>query len=415
MNNRLWCLVGALVMVLASLAGCAARGSDVSRGKGSGADVELILFLTADGFRTDYVDWYHPPAMERLIAGGARVQGARSVFPANTTPNMTSLATGAYPRTTGVANNNQYVAELDIIQGGPRAEGIRTIAGMLADAGWTPAAISHFVMQNRGIPEDLYFQVETYGYDVAAGANVADKAIELINEGRANFIAINFGFTDSIGHRHGPQSEETKAAVLAVDEAIGRIVATLERKGLLERTLIVMTADHGMTAIESKNASMEPAVALREAGFKVATSQQELAEDTEIVVLKGGVRLVYFRKALAPGQEQRVMAALSAIEGVEVLDRDRLRELNCHPQLSGDLIVHPLPGYTIEGAGGVGGQHGRFTEANPVLFFHGPGIRKGVVVERSENVDIVPTILKVVGVTPDATVDGRPIQGALAR
>jgi hypothetical protein len=160
---------------------------------------------------------------------------------------------------------------------------------------------------------------------------------------------------------------------------------------------------------------MEPAAALRQAGFKVATSQEEIAEDTELVVVKGGVRLIYFRKSLTHEQEKRVMAALSAIEGVEVLDRERLRELNCHPQLSGDVIVHPLPGYTIEGAGSTGGQHGRFTEANPVLFFHGPGIRQGVVVERSENVDIVPTILEVVGVAPDATVDGRPIKGVLAR
>jgi arylsulfatase A-like enzyme len=203
--------------------------------------------------------------------------------------------------------------------------------------------------------------------------------------------------------------------VLAIDTAIGRIVEALEQNGMLEKTLITMNSDHGMSAIESQNASMEPAAALRQAGFKVATTQEEIAEDTELVIIKGGVRLIYFRKALTPAQEKRVMTALSAIEGVEVLDRERLRELNCHPQLSGDVIVHPLPGYTIEGAGSIGGQHGRFTEANPVLFFHGPGIRKGVVVERSENVDIVPTILAVVGVTPDATVDGRPIQGALTR
>ena len=49
-----------------------------------------ILFLTADGFRTDYVEWYNPTNIKQLIAEGVRVIHAKNVFPTVTTPNMTS-------------------------------------------------------------------------------------------------------------------------------------------------------------------------------------------------------------------------------------------------------------------------------------------------------------------------------------
>lgn len=374
---------------------------------------EFLLFITSDGFVSEYVEWYSPPNILELIEGGTRVLDARPVFPTNTTPNMASLMTGAYPKTTGVANNNQYDRGLDRIVGGVRPQ-IKTIGHMLQDAGWTTSAISHFVLETRGVDDDLYFTMPTYEVDTAAPGEIAKKATELIRERRAQFLAINFGMTDTVGHRNGPHSDEIEAMVLAVDAAIGEILGALKEEGLYEKTLITVNADHGMSEHADKQASMEPAEALRQAGFSVATNQGELEEDTEIVVITGGVRLVYFRKELSEEQMATAMAALEAIEGAEIMGRERLDELHCHPELSGDLIIHPLPGYTMSHAGNPGGLHGRLTEADPILLFHGPGIRRGATVERAENVDIVPTLLHLVGVPPAETVDGTVITGALA-
>src|ERR1044072_1206612 len=79
-----------------------------------------ILFLTADGFRTDYIERFDPPHLKQLIAEGVRVTHGKNVFPTVTTPNMTSLVTGSYPRTTGIACNSQYVKEADRIVEHPR-------------------------------------------------------------------------------------------------------------------------------------------------------------------------------------------------------------------------------------------------------------------------------------------------------
>lgn len=406
-----------LMFAVATPIFAAADGPDSSpaaaSASGASGDIEYILFITSDGFVSEYVEWYSPPNILELIAEGTRVLDAQPVFPTNTTPNMASLLTGAYPKTTRVANNNQYDRELDRIVGGARPQ-IKTIGHMLQEAGWTTAAISHFVLETRGVEDDLYFYLPTYVLDTDAPKELANQTVELIMEDRARFIAVNFGMTDTVGHRYGPHSEEIREMVLAVDAAIGEILAALEEKGIREKTLITVNSDHGMSEHADKQASMEPAEALRQAGFNVATNQGELEEDTEIVVLAGGVRLVYFRQEFSEERMAVAMEALEAIEGAKVMGRERLDELHCHPELSGDLIIHPLPGYTLSHAGAPGGLHGRFTEADPVLLFHGPGIRRGATVERANTVDIVPTLLHLVGVPAAETVDGSVILEALA-
>src|SRR6187455_2096332 len=89
---------------------------------------KYILFLTADGFRSDYIEWYQPTNLQQLIAKGVRIKNAQNVFPTVTTPNMTALITGAYPRTTGIACNAQYVREEDKIIRSPRTLAAETIA-----------------------------------------------------------------------------------------------------------------------------------------------------------------------------------------------------------------------------------------------------------------------------------------------
>src|SRR5438132_9811911 len=101
-----------------------------------------------------------------------------------------------------------------------------------------------------------------------------------------------------------------------------------------------------MSAFEKKQVSVDPATALKNAGFKVATSERQLDSETQIIVIDAGVRLVYFRKPLTDDEKQKVRKVLSAIEGAEVLDRKKLDALGCHDNRSGDLIVSPLPGFT---------------------------------------------------------------------
>ena len=62
------------------------------------------------------------------------------------------------------------------------------------------------------------------------------------------FSWFTLNLTDSIGHYGGPHSEIGRAAIRDTDARMGEIVAEIEQRGVLDRTAIVMCADHGMQA-----------------------------------------------------------------------------------------------------------------------------------------------------------------------
>ena len=59
------------------------------------------------------------------------------------------------------------------------------------------------------------------------------------------FIFAYFPACDKVGHRFGMGSTEYRQAIRNVDEQIGRICRGLERAGVLDSTLLVLTTDHG--------------------------------------------------------------------------------------------------------------------------------------------------------------------------
>ncbi len=60
------------------------------------------------------------------------------------------------------------------------------------------------------------------------------------------FAFCSFALTDSAGHEGGPHSDEVRAAVRESDERLGRLLGAVERRGVLDRTAVVLVADHGM-------------------------------------------------------------------------------------------------------------------------------------------------------------------------
>jgi predicted AlkP superfamily pyrophosphatase or phosphodiesterase len=65
----------------------------------------------------------------------------------------------------------------------------------------------------------------------------------------ADLVLLNFKTIDFVSHQYGPDAPETRAAVIAVDEGLGRLVAALEAKAGRDRTLVIVTSDHGMPAL----------------------------------------------------------------------------------------------------------------------------------------------------------------------
>jgi phosphonoacetate hydrolase len=62
------------------------------------------------------------------------------------------------------------------------------------------------------------------------------------------FCWVNLSVTDVAGHAAGPHSGLARAAIRDSDGRIGEVLVAVERAGILDRTAVVVLADHGMQA-----------------------------------------------------------------------------------------------------------------------------------------------------------------------
>ncbi len=76
-----------------------------------------------------------------------------------------------------------------------------------------------------------------------------------------------FALTDAVGHDYGPHDGAMLDALVETDRRVGRIMSLLAERGLLESTLFVLTADHGMAPIDTELAANQVQAVL-DAGLK---------------------------------------------------------------------------------------------------------------------------------------------------
>jgi len=72
------------------------------------------------------------------------------------------------------------------------------------------------------------------------------KAEKLGQGKRTDFMAISFSVTDYIGHVFGPSSLEAEDNVLRVDRLLADLFRFIDEQIGLDKTLIIVSADHGM-------------------------------------------------------------------------------------------------------------------------------------------------------------------------
>ncbi len=77
---------------------------------------------------------------------------------------------------------------------------------------------------------------------------------------------------DAAGHDYGPHHEGLRAALDETDLRVGRVLAMLEERGLLDTTLFVLTSDHGMAATDVSLAA-NPVGLLPREGMKAHVSE----------------------------------------------------------------------------------------------------------------------------------------------
>jgi predicted AlkP superfamily pyrophosphatase or phosphodiesterase len=79
-------------------AGVASRSAEVSE--------EVLILVSLDGFRWDYMDWPEAAHVRALAAHGVCAQGLIPVFPSKTFPSHYTTVTGLHPGHHGIVSNH---------------------------------------------------------------------------------------------------------------------------------------------------------------------------------------------------------------------------------------------------------------------------------------------------------------------
>lgn len=217
-----------------------------------------ILVITMDTTRYDHLGCFgslytRTPNIDRLGKGGVRFMQAIAPAPI-TMPSHSAIFTGTYPIFHGVRNNGTFrLADSNI-----------TLAEVLKEHGFqTGAVIGSYVLHHQfGLDQGFdYYNDEfenpspklEFFFDEIPASEVSRLGIEYIDQhGDKPFLLWLHYFDPHAAYRppspykelYGP-ANLYDGEIAFTDEQIGRVMDHLREKDLLDKTLIVLTADHG--------------------------------------------------------------------------------------------------------------------------------------------------------------------------
>ncbi|CAN5250048.1 ectonucleotide pyrophosphatase/phosphodiesterase [soil metagenome] len=400
----------AAVFALAALvlSGCASMGPTAPAAR------PIVILVSIDGFRADYIDRGETPTLSRLAAEGATGPMQPS-FPSKTFPNHYTIVTGLRPDHNGIVNNNMV---------DPLIPGVRFSLGNAAAVTdrrwWDDAAPIWVTAENAGLTTAAMFwpgseadirgvrptHFAKFDQSMPGDARVDQLLawLDLPGEERPDFATLYFDAVDTAGHDDGPDSAAVNAAIASVDASMARLVAGLEARGLRDKVVLIVVSDHGMAPTSpDRVARLGPLASSRDTADVLYTGPIASVEpmpgheaEVSAEVLAPHDHMQCWRKADIParfefGTHRRVPSLFCLAEdGYEILKADA----------------------TFRGDGG--GDHG-YDNAAPdmqaIFIANGPGVRRGAKITGLMNVDIHALLGRLLQIPVPAD-DGRPADTA---
>lgn len=402
-----------MALILAALAGI------VGVGAAQGDARPIVVLVSIDGFRYDYLDRYPSPNLHRLAARGVRAPLV-PVFPTKTFPNHYSIVTGLFPEHHGVVENTMYDPTFDAVfqisdsaavtdarwwGGEPLWVTVERQGRIAASCFWpgSEAAIG-------GIRPHYYVHYDSRVPDSTRVRTVLDW-LSLPPVQRPAFVTLYFNEVDHAGHESGPESADVASAVLQVDRAMGWLLDGIDAKGLTSGVNVIVVADHGMSPI-----SPDSVVALDE----------YLALDAIGRITGGNPDPGLWPK---PGMEDSVVRALSGKNPhLAVWRRDSVPE-RFHYRANRRIppvVLLAAPGWSVASrrsdvashpdrfTGGTHGYDDTLAVMRALFLAAGPAFREGVTAPAFRNIHLYDLMAGILGLQP-APNDGSPDSTVMLR
>lgn len=427
----------------------------------AGRPADHVVLITIDGFRPAVYrdaagEGVNLPNLEALRRAGSAADGVMVAYPSMTYPSHTSIVTGVPPSKHGIISNTIFdppsgsrlwyfenkAVKTPALWDVARRHGLKT-AGVSwpvsvgaamdviypesnqapSDSTWlararldsTPGLVDAVVEDLGGFGErDNADPVKRDRFAAAAAARI-------IRTEKPNLLVVHLMETDSAQHANGPGSPQARAAFERVDAHIGAIIRATEEAGIRARTAFVITGDHGFSRVHSL---FQPNVLLRDAQLLKTDDKGNVTEWS--AVLHGmAVRIKNSEDAALATRVTSIFEDLARTryKGLfRIVGRKELDELGAYPDAL--FMFEPAEGYYLSDGFAqneflVGttrrGAHG-FLPTEPRMFtgliVSGAGIRPGVPLPLVRQIDIAPTVARLLGFSmPEA--DGVPVVGII--
>lgn len=434
------------------------------------ADVRHVVLVSVDGLAASYLDdpQANLPTLKELRRHGASAEGMITTFPSVTWPSHTSLITGTRPRLHGVLANTVYDrrTRLPVVYIGdpqltkdqaihvptlydaahaaglktaaviwPCTNGARSLDWMIPDSSRPEP---HLQYTTPGLAQELsqagidISQLGKWGWEKQYGLRrdrlYAQVACFLLEKKNANLVLVHLVTTDGVQHLFGPQTFAAYQAASFEDDCIKLIWNTLKRPPFAGNSALFVVSDHGFAGYDKL---IEPNVVLKRLGLVEADSKGNVSRRQAWAVPTGGSAFLYLFDDKAAARSAEIVIALKKLQGVEsILGPSEFTKLGLpDPHENSEmpqLILTTRPGFCfgdavlgkpLVDAGGHKGTHGHRPEL-PFMYATfvaaGAGIKPGVRLTTIDNIDVAPTIARLLGV-PLPSAEGRVLTEILAK
>ncbi len=399
----------AFLLILVGAAAWAAATSGLAE-QTAGPARPTLLLLSFDGFRVDYLERFEAPSLHRLIQAGVRAEYLVPVFPTKTYPNHYTIVTGLYPDHHGIVLNEMWDPEWQL-----RFD--RLAVGTKQYDPWWGGEPIWLTARRQGRASGTMFWPgsdaeiqgerpnDWYPYDATMSNETrVDRVLAWLDRppaSRPSAMTLYFSDADDEGHLFGPNSKNVGEAVARIDAAVGRLIAGLEARNVLDEIDIVALSDHGMAETPlTQVIFLDNYVDVRDVDVSdwspvLSVWPKPGRGDAVLGRLQGAhPHLTVYRAAALPerwhlGTHRRVAPIVGvADEGWTVTTRERHQAVR------------------LRWNSGNHGFDNALASMRAIFIARGPHFRRGAVVPPLENIHLYELMCHVLGVRP-APNDGR--------
>ena len=222
-------------------------------------DNSILIVVSFDGFRYDYVDYVDTPNFDFIAKNGVKAKSLKPVFPSLTFPNHYSIATGCYADKHKIIGNQFYDVKKDAFYSYKDSKTVQDGSWYGAEPIWVTAnknnkkSATYFWIGSEaeidGIRPDIYKNFKPMVNPIEKVDEVITWIDSPINE-RPDLVMLYFDEPDHSGHVYGSLSREVLTQVEQMDATLGYLLDSLKKIKIDFNMIIV--SDHGMVDVSDK-------------------------------------------------------------------------------------------------------------------------------------------------------------------